>query len=133
MIGKDAREIWWILWAAMMGRRCGIGASDVSSAGKKAMHLSNESLVVILLVGLVAGWLAGQVMQGSGFGLIGDVIVGLLGALIGDWLLPRLNIHLGVGIVALIANAVIGAIVLLFVLRLIGGRGWGYRRWRGRW
>jgi uncharacterized membrane protein YeaQ/YmgE (transglycosylase-associated protein family) len=97
------------------------------------MHLSNESLVVIILIGLVSGWLAGQVMQGSGFGLIGDVIVGLLGALIGDWLLPRLNIHLGSGIVALTANAVIGAIVLLFVLRLIGGRGWGYRRWRGRW
>ena len=97
------------------------------------MHLSNESLVVIILVGLIAGWIAGRVMQGSGFGLIGDVIVGLLGALIGDWLLPRLNIHLGVGIVALTANAVIGAIVLLFLLRLIGGRGWGDRRWRGRW
>ncbi|MCL2430826.1 MAG: GlsB/YeaQ/YmgE family stress response membrane protein [Alphaproteobacteria bacterium] len=96
------------------------------------MHLSNESLVVIILVGLVAGWLAGLVMQGSGFGLIGDVIVGLLGALIGDWLLPRLNIHLGSGIVSLIASAMIGAIVLLFVLRLIGGRGWGYRRWRWR-
>jgi uncharacterized membrane protein YeaQ/YmgE (transglycosylase-associated protein family) len=93
------------------------------------MHLSNESLLVIILVGLVAGWLAGQVMQGSGFGLIGDVIVGLLGAFIGDWLLPRLNIHLGVGIVALIVNAFIGAIVLLFVLRLIGAqRGWSRRR-----
>jgi uncharacterized membrane protein YeaQ/YmgE (transglycosylase-associated protein family) len=97
------------------------------------MHVSNESLLVILLVGLAAGWLAGQVMQGSGFGLIGDLVVGLLGALIGDWLLPRLNIHLGVGIIALIANAVIGAIVLLIVLRLIGGRGRGYGRSRGRW
>jgi uncharacterized membrane protein YeaQ/YmgE (transglycosylase-associated protein family) len=65
------------------------------------MHLSNESLLVILLVGLIAGWLAGKLMRGSGFGLIGDLIVGLLGALIGDWLLPRLHIHLGVGIVAL--------------------------------
>jgi uncharacterized membrane protein YeaQ/YmgE (transglycosylase-associated protein family) len=97
------------------------------------MHLSNESLLVIILVGLIAGWLAGQVMRGSGFGLIGDLIVGLLGALIGDWLLPRLNIHLGVGIVALIINALIGAIVLLLILRLIGGRSWGYRRWRRRW
>ena len=97
------------------------------------MHLSNESLLVILVVGLVAGWLAGKVMQGSGFGLIGDLIVGLLGALVGDWLLPRLNIHLGSGIVALIVNAFIGAIVLLFVLRLIGGRGWGERRWGRRW
>jgi uncharacterized membrane protein YeaQ/YmgE (transglycosylase-associated protein family) len=66
----------------------------------KTMHLSNENLVVIIVVGLVAGWLAGQVMKGSGFGLIGDLVVGLLGALIGDWLLPRLNIHLGVGIVS---------------------------------
>jgi uncharacterized membrane protein YeaQ/YmgE (transglycosylase-associated protein family) len=96
------------------------------------MHLSNESLLVIVAVGLVAGWLAGQVMRGSGFGLIGNLIIGLLGALIGDWLLPRLNIHLGAGIVALVINAVIGAIVLLFILRLIGGRRWGYPHWR-RW
>ena len=97
------------------------------------MHLSNESLLVIVAVGLIAGWLAGQVMRGSGFGLIGDLIVGLLGALIGDWLLPRLNIHLGTGIVALVISALIGAIVLLLILRLIGGRGLGYARWRRRW
>ena len=47
------------------------------------MHLSNENLLVIVLVGLIAGWLAGQVMRGSGFGLVGDLIVGLLGALVG--------------------------------------------------
>jgi uncharacterized membrane protein YeaQ/YmgE (transglycosylase-associated protein family) len=97
------------------------------------MRLSNESLLVIILVGLIAGWLAGQVMRGSGFGLIGDLIVGLSGALIGDWLLPQLNIHLGVGIVALIINALVGAIVLLLILRLIGGGGWGYGRWRRHW
>jgi len=97
------------------------------------MHLSNESLMVIILVGLIAGWLAGQVMRGSGFGLIGDLIVGLLGALIGDWLLPRLNIHLGVGIVALIINAFVGAIVLLLILRLFAGGGWGYGRWHSGW
>ena len=97
------------------------------------MHLSNESLLVVIVVGVIAGWLAGKVMQGSGFGLIGDLVVGLLGAVVGDWLLPRLNIHLGVGIVALIVNALIGAIVLLFVLRLIGGFGWGSRRWGRRW
>jgi uncharacterized membrane protein YeaQ/YmgE (transglycosylase-associated protein family) len=96
------------------------------------MHLSNESLLVIILVGLIAGWLAGRVMR-SGFGLIGDLIVGLLGALIGDWLLPQLNIHLGVGIVALIINALVGAIVLLLILRLIGGGSWRYGRWRRHW
>ena len=54
------------------------------------MHLSNQSLLVIIVVGIVAGWLAGRVMEGGGFGLIGDLIVGLIGAFIGDWLLPRL-------------------------------------------
>jgi uncharacterized membrane protein YeaQ/YmgE (transglycosylase-associated protein family) len=96
------------------------------------MYLSNESLIVIILVGIISGWLAGKIMQGSGFGLIGDLVVGLLGAFIGDWLLPRLGIHLGVGIVALIINAVIGAIVLLLLLRLLGG-GRSRFGWRRRW
>jgi uncharacterized membrane protein YeaQ/YmgE (transglycosylase-associated protein family) len=99
------------------------------------MHLSNQSLLIILIVGIVAGWLAGRVMDGGGFGLIGDLVVGLIGAFIGDWLLPQLGIHLGSGIVALILNAFIGAVVLLFILRLVGrGGGWGYRRrWGSRW
>jgi uncharacterized membrane protein YeaQ/YmgE (transglycosylase-associated protein family) len=92
------------------------------------MHLSNQSLLVILLVGIVSGWLAGRVMEGGGFGLIGDLLVGLIGAFIGDWLLPRLGIHLGVGIVASILNAFIGAVVLLLILRLLSG-GFGRRRW----
>jgi uncharacterized membrane protein YeaQ/YmgE (transglycosylase-associated protein family) len=64
------------------------------------MYLSNQSLLVIVVVGIVAGWLAGKVVEGGGFGLIWDLIVGLIGAFIGDWLLPRLGIHLGTGIVA---------------------------------
>jgi uncharacterized membrane protein YeaQ/YmgE (transglycosylase-associated protein family) len=101
------------------------------------MYFSNESLLVIVVVGIVAGWLAGQIVRGGGFGLIGDLIVGVLGAFIGDWLLPRLNIHLGVGTVALIITATIGAIVLLILLRVLAGnRGWGGgwgRGWRNRW
>jgi uncharacterized membrane protein YeaQ/YmgE (transglycosylase-associated protein family) len=90
------------------------------------MNLSNESLIVILLVGVVAGWLAGLIVRGGGFGLIGDLIVGVLGAFIGNWLLPRLDIHLGVGTISLIINATLGAIVLLIVIRLVAGsRGWG--------
>lgn len=93
------------------------------------MYLSNQSLLVILVVGIVAGWLAGKVMRGGGYGLIGDLVVGLIGAFIGDWLLPRLGIHLGTGIVALIINAFVGAVILLLILRLVSGRrGWG-RRW----
>jgi uncharacterized membrane protein YeaQ/YmgE (transglycosylase-associated protein family) len=99
---------------------------------ESAMHLSNQSLLVILFVGIIAGWLAGRVMEGGGFGLIGDLLVGLVGAFIGDWLLPRLGIHLGVGIVALIFNAFIGAVVLLLILRLLNG-GFGYRRRWGGW
>jgi uncharacterized membrane protein YeaQ/YmgE (transglycosylase-associated protein family) len=98
------------------------------------MRLSNESLIVIIIVGIVAGWLAGQIVRGGGFGLIGDLIVGVIGAFIGDRLLPRLNIHLGVGTVSLIINATIGAIVLLVIIRLLAGNrgwggGWGRRRW----
>jgi uncharacterized membrane protein YeaQ/YmgE (transglycosylase-associated protein family) len=99
------------------------------------MYLSNQGLIVIILVGVIAGWLAGQIVAGGGFGLLGDLILGVVGAFIGDWLLPRFGFHLGVGIVGLIANAAIGAIILLLILRLFSrGRGWGWRRgWRGRW
>jgi uncharacterized membrane protein YeaQ/YmgE (transglycosylase-associated protein family) len=93
------------------------------------MHLSNQGLLVIIVVGVVAGYLAGRVMEGGGFGLIGDLLVGLVGAFIGDWLMPQLGIHLGVGIIALIINAFVGAVVLLLILRLVSG-GFGRRhRW----
>jgi uncharacterized membrane protein YeaQ/YmgE (transglycosylase-associated protein family) len=90
------------------------------------MHLSNEGLLIIVLIGVISGWLAGKIVDGGGFGLIGDLIVGVLGAFVGDWLLPRLHIHLGYGLIAEIANATLGAIVLLVILRLVfGGRRWG--------
>jgi uncharacterized membrane protein YeaQ/YmgE (transglycosylase-associated protein family) len=91
------------------------------------MHISDQSLFVILLVGLVAGWLAGQLVRGGGFGLIGDIIVGVLGAFIGNWMLPRLGIHIGIGKAAEIVDATIGAIVLLLLLRLMRGPSWRLR------
>jgi uncharacterized membrane protein YeaQ/YmgE (transglycosylase-associated protein family) len=95
------------------------------------MHVSNESLLVILLVGLVAGWLAGKVVRGAGFGIIGDILIGIVGAFIGNWALPKIGIHLGTGVVSAIVNATLGAILLLLVVRLLGGGGgWG---WRRRW
>ena len=91
--------------------------------------MANESLLVILVVGVVAGWLAGQIMRGAGYGLIGDLIIGVIGALIGEWLMPQLGLHIGSGIVGEIINATIGALLLLFILRLVRGGGrWG-RRW----
>jgi uncharacterized membrane protein YeaQ/YmgE (transglycosylase-associated protein family) len=92
------------------------------------MHMSNESLLVIVAVGLVAGWLAGKIVRGAGFGLIGDIVVGIVGAFIGHWLLPRLGILLGSGIISSIANATIGAVLLLFVIRLLRGGWGGFRR-----
>jgi uncharacterized membrane protein YeaQ/YmgE (transglycosylase-associated protein family) len=93
-------------------------------AEEPVMHMSGESLLVILLVGAIAGWLAGQIVQGTGFGLVGDIIIGIVGAFIASWLFPQLGIHLGVGIVAAIIAATIGAVLLLVIVRLVrrGGR-----------
>jgi uncharacterized membrane protein YeaQ/YmgE (transglycosylase-associated protein family) len=94
------------------------------------MHMSGESLVLILVVGVVAGWLAGQIVQSTGFGLVGDLLIGIIGAFIGSWLLPQLNVHIGAGIIAAIANATIGAMILLFLLRAVRGSGrFGRRGW----
>jgi len=78
-----------------------------------------ETLLIWLLVGAVAGWLAGMIVKGGGFGLLGDIVVGIVGAFAGGWLLPQLGIHLGVGIVSVIASATIGAVVLLLILRVV--------------
>ncbi len=88
------------------------------------MNMSGESLLIILLIGAIAGWLAGQIVQGRGYGLIGDIVIGIIGAFIASLLFPSLGIHLGVGIVAEIISATIGAVILLVVARLVrrGGR-----------
>ena len=94
------------------------------------MHMSGESLLVIVVVGVVAGWLAGQIVQGAGFGLVGDLLIGIIGAFICSWLLPQLNVHIGAGLIAAIANATIGAMILLFLLRAVRGSGrFGRRGW----
>ena len=89
------------------------------------MYLSGESILVILVVGLIAGWLAGKIVQGTGFGLIGDIVIGIIGAFIASWLFPKLGIHVAVGsLVREIIYATLGAILLLVVIRLVkrGGR-----------
>jgi len=76
------------------------------------------SLLIFLAIGAVAGWLAGMIMKGGGFGLIGDIIVGVIGAVIGGWIFGQLGIA-GAGLVGAIIVATIGAIVLLFIVKLI--------------
>ena len=78
-----------------------------------------ESLLIWLLVGAVAGWIAGAVVKGGGFGLLGDIVVGILGAFIAGWLFPRLGVSIGAGIISVIVSAAIGAIILLLLVRLI--------------
>jgi uncharacterized membrane protein YeaQ/YmgE (transglycosylase-associated protein family) len=83
------------------------------------MQLSNESILVILFVGLVAGWLAGKIVRGTGFGILGDILVGIAGALVAGFLFPALHVHLGIGLVSEILSSAIGAIVLLLIVRLV--------------
>src|SRR3990172_2675488 len=84
--------------------------------------MGSQSLILFLVVGIVAGWLAGRIMRGAGFGLVGDLIVGVIGAFIGGWLFGVLGISVG-GTLGLLVAAVVGAMALLFVVRLIKQRG----------
>ncbi|HEY1708052.1 MAG TPA: GlsB/YeaQ/YmgE family stress response membrane protein [Rhizomicrobium sp.] len=78
-----------------------------------------EALLIFLLIGAIAGWLAGLLVSGGGFGLVGDIVVGIIGAFIGGWLLPRLHVSIGHGFIREIITATIGAVVLLLIVRLI--------------
>jgi uncharacterized membrane protein YeaQ/YmgE (transglycosylase-associated protein family) len=75
-------------------------------------------LVWFILIGIAAGWLAGRIMKGGGFGLVGDLIVGVIGAFIGGFLLGLIGFTAG-GLVGRLITAVIGAMVLLFILRKV--------------
>ena len=75
-----------------------------------------ESLIIWLVIGAIAGWLAGQIVKGYGLGLVGNIVVGIVGALIAGWLLPMIGFVLVGGILAAIINAVIGAVILLVVI-----------------
>jgi uncharacterized membrane protein YeaQ/YmgE (transglycosylase-associated protein family) len=76
-------------------------------------------IVWFVLVGMVAGWLAGQLMRGGGFGLLGDIVIGIVGALIGGLLFSALGVYPGGGLLGAIIVATIGAVVLIVLLRLI--------------
>ena len=74
-------------------------------------------IIIMLVIGGVAGWLAGLIMKGSGFGVIGNIIVGIIGGFIGGWLLSLVNIGMS-GYIGAILGAVLGAVVLLFIVGL---------------
>lgn len=78
-----------------------------------------ESVIIWLIIGAVAGWLAGLIVQGFGLGLLGNIVVGIVGAVIAGWLFPFLGIRLGSGVIAAIINATIGAVILLVIIGLV--------------
>jgi uncharacterized membrane protein YeaQ/YmgE (transglycosylase-associated protein family) len=78
-----------------------------------------DSIIIMLIVGAIAGWLAGQIVRGFGFGLIWNIVIGIVGAFIGVWLLRQLGVMPGAGFVGSIVNAVIGAVVLLVIVGFI--------------
>ena len=83
--------------------------------------MTTESIIIVLVLGAVAGWLGGQVFKGSGLGLIGNIIVGIFGGFIGYWLLPKLGLHINTGTKWLdyILTAGIGAVIILAALNII--------------
>lgn len=78
-----------------------------------------HGIIAWLIIGAIAGWLAGTFVKGGGFGLIGDIVVGIVGAFIGGWLAGVLGISIGSGFIASIVIATIGAAILILILRMI--------------
>lgn len=77
------------------------------------------AVVWFVLVGIAAGWLAGQFVKGGGFGLIGDLVVGIVGALLGGFIFSSLGIGAGSGLLGSLIVATVGAVVLLLLIRLL--------------
>jgi uncharacterized membrane protein YeaQ/YmgE (transglycosylase-associated protein family) len=77
-------------------------------------------MIGVLIIGLIAGWLAGKLMKGSGYGIVADILLGLVGAVIGSWLFGQLGI-VATGSVGLLATATVGAMVLVGAVHLLRG------------
>jgi uncharacterized membrane protein YeaQ/YmgE (transglycosylase-associated protein family) len=80
--------------------------------------MSGEYIVIWLIIGAAAGWLAGMIVKGGGFGLLGDIVVGIVGAFIGGALLTMLGVSIAPGLVGVIATATLGAVALLALFRV---------------
>ncbi len=81
--------------------------------------MNTNSLLILLLIGAVSGWLAGKIMRGGGFGLLGDIVVGIVGSVVGGYLFGLLGVSAGGGLIGSIVTATVGAMALLFLIRLI--------------
>jgi uncharacterized membrane protein YeaQ/YmgE (transglycosylase-associated protein family) len=77
------------------------------------------AILFILIIGAIAGWLAGKIVSGYGFGLVGNIVVGIVGAFIAGLLFPRIGLAFGGGVLASILHATLGAVILLVLIRLV--------------
>ena len=77
------------------------------------------SLLLLLLIGAIAGWLATQIMKGRTYGLVGNIIIGVIGAFLGGWLFDLVGLSVSGGLLGALLTALVGAIVLLWILRLL--------------
>lgn len=84
--------------------------------------MSMETLLIWLLIGGVAGWLAGLIVKGGGFGLVGNIVVGIIGSVIGGWLFDYFAVSTGGGIFGAIIGATVGAVALLLIVSLVRRR-----------
>jgi uncharacterized membrane protein YeaQ/YmgE (transglycosylase-associated protein family) len=94
--------------------------------------VSSEPLLIFLIVGAVAGWLAGRIVRGYGVGLLGNIVVGVIGAFIGGWVFTRFGLVHGRDMLGDLVGATVGAVILLFLLRFVGRARPGGRLF-GRW
>jgi uncharacterized membrane protein YeaQ/YmgE (transglycosylase-associated protein family) len=90
---------------------------DGSAGG--AQEAKQMSFLTWIIVGLIAGWLAGQVMKGGGYGVLVDIILGILGGILGGWIFGMLHLWPGGGIIGSIIVAFVGAVILVWITRLI--------------
>jgi uncharacterized membrane protein YeaQ/YmgE (transglycosylase-associated protein family) len=80
------------------------------------------NIILILIVGAIAGWLGNLLLKGSGYGLIGNMVIGILGSFVGYWLLGKLGFSFGGGLLGAILTGAVGAIVILVILQIISGK-----------
>jgi uncharacterized membrane protein YeaQ/YmgE (transglycosylase-associated protein family) len=103
----------------LLKKLVGANVCALITEGGKIMDMGIEGLVIVLLIGAVAGWLAGTIMDGRGFGLIGNILVGIIGAFVAGLIFPMLGFSIATGILGSIIHATIGAIIVLFVVGLV--------------
>ena len=81
--------------------------------------MTAQAIIIVLIVGAIAGWLGSVIFKGSGFGLLGNIVIGILGSFVGSWLLGKLGIYIGGNVwLSSILTGAIGAFVILFIASL---------------